>query len=115
MVFSGYLREPSALPEGEAHSVGRYRAGDWRWLRWAKGVFSFTIGDGRNGRRVLAVDRLGMWPLYFSQNATGIAFGEDLAAVTARRDGKLEDDARRPTGRSTLARAEILDTMAWLF
>ena len=89
VVFSGYLREPSALPEGEAHSVmGRYRAGDWSWLRWAKGVFSFTIVDGRNGRCVLAVDRLGMRPLYFSQDATGIAFGEDLA----RRDGKLELD-----------------------
>jgi hypothetical protein len=92
-VVSGYLREPSALPEGEAHSVmGRYRAGDWSWLRWAKGVLSFTIVDGRNGRCVLAVDRLGMRPLYFSQDATGIAFGEDLAAVTARRDGKLELD-----------------------
>src|SRR5262249_55311169 len=60
--------------------------------RSANGVFAFAVVDRRNDRCVLVVDRLGIRPLFFNEDAAGLAFGEDLAAVTARRESGLELD-----------------------
>lgn len=93
VLFSGYLHDPAVSIHGEAHAVlTRYRSGDWSWLRSANGVFAFAVVDRRNDRCVLAVDRLGIRPLFFAEDAAGLAFGEDLAAVTAQRQSGLELD-----------------------
>ena len=93
VLFSGYLRDPAVSTLGEADWIlARYRAGDWSWLRSANGVFALAVVDRRNDRYVLAVDRLGIRPLFFIEDAEGFGFGEDLAALTARRAGGLELD-----------------------
>ena len=93
VLFSGYLRDPAPPLTGEAHAVlASYRAGDWDWLRRANGVFAFAIVDWRNARCALATDRLGIRPLFFAHDETGLSFGEDLGAVGAHRKSGLELD-----------------------
>ena len=63
--------------------LDRYRADDWRWLRAANGIFAFTVVDEPADRCVLAVDRLGIRPLYYTRDAAGVTFAGTLAAALA--------------------------------
>jgi hypothetical protein len=84
VLFAGYLRGIPTLYEDEAaYVLGRYLADDWSWLRTANGVFAFAVVDEPGDRCVLAVDRLGIRPLFYTSDATGVAFAGTLAAAVA--------------------------------
>jgi asparagine synthetase B (glutamine-hydrolysing) len=93
VLFSGYLRDPAASFGGEARFVlENYRAKDWSWLREANGVFAFAVVDWREDRCVLAVDRLGIRPLFFVHDECGVAFAEDLGLLSCTREKPVEFD-----------------------
>ena len=84
VLFTGYLRRvPPPHAEEAAYVLDRYRADDWAWLRDANGVFAFAVVDETADRCVLAVDRLGIRPLFYAADATGLACATTLAAAMA--------------------------------
>src|SRR5262249_54104278 len=58
--------------EGGPDLVGRLR-----------GMFAFALWDRKQGRLLLARDRLGIKPLYFYRDAEKLVFGSELKAVLA--------------------------------
>ena len=85
VAFAGYLHGlPAGLQSEAEYVLARYHAGDWSWLASAAGVFSFAVVDRRRHRCVLGVDRLGVRPLLWMQDAAGVAFASDLAAFVPR-------------------------------
>ena len=86
VLFAGYLLDLPAGCPGEADFVlAHYRNADWGWLRSANGVFALAAIDHERRRCTLAVDRLGIRPLLFAADESGVAFANDLAAVAAWR------------------------------
>jgi hypothetical protein len=84
VLFAGYLRGiPGPYDDEAAYVLDRYLADDWGWLRTANGVFAFAIVDEPGDRCVFAVDRLGIRPLFYTSDATGVAFAGTLAAAVA--------------------------------
>lgn len=47
-----------------------------------RGMFGYCIWDARRGRIMLARDRFGKKPLYYSQTAAGLSFGSELKCLT---------------------------------
>ncbi len=47
------------------------------------GMFAFAIWDRREGRLLLARDRLGIKPLYLAEGPEGVVFGSELKAVVS--------------------------------
>jgi hypothetical protein len=84
VLFAGYLRRvPPPHGDEAAYVLDRYRVDDWSWLRAANGVFAFAVVDESADRCVLAVDRLGVRPLFYACDAAGVAFAGTLAATLA--------------------------------
>lgn len=54
-----------------------------------RGMFAFALWDERNRKLVLAVDRLGIKPLYYRAREGGVVFGSELKAVLA--SGRVDD------------------------
>ncbi len=84
VLFAGYLRHvPPPYEDEAAYVLDRYRADDWRWLRTANGIFAFAVVDEPADRCVLAVDRLGIRPLFYTCDVAGVTFAGTLAAALA--------------------------------
>lgn len=84
VLFTGYLRHvPPPYEDEAAYVLDRYRADDWRWLRTANGIFAFAVVDEPADCCVLAVDRLGVRPLFYTRDAVGVTFAGTLAAAVA--------------------------------
>ena len=93
VLFAGYLRDlPPGYSSEAEYVLARHRDGDWSWLRGANGVFAVAAIDHEEPRCTLAVDRLGMRPLYCAADGAGVAFGTDLGAVAACRRPPREVD-----------------------
>jgi Glutamine amidotransferase domain len=93
VLFSGYLRDlPPGCPGEAEYVLSRYRAEDWSWLRHASGVFAFAVVDRGRDRCVLGADRLGIRPLLFAADDSGMAFAADLGVVAAWRRAAREID-----------------------
>lgn len=51
------------------------------FFREIEGSFAAAIWDGQNGKLVLATDRFGMKPLYYSQTADAFLFGSEIKSL----------------------------------
>jgi Glutamine amidotransferase domain len=93
VVFAGYLQNLPGSYDGEAaYVLERYRARDTDWIRSANGVFAFVVADEDADCCLLGVDRLGMRPLYYSHDASGVTFSGTMAAAIPWWRGRLEPD-----------------------
>ncbi|QOJ13556.1 MAG: asparagine synthase (glutamine-hydrolyzing) [Planctomycetia bacterium] len=57
-----------------------------------RGMFTVAIWDGRRRQLVLARDRLGKKPLYYSETPDGFVFGSEIKSVAAALSGALDID-----------------------
>jgi asparagine synthase (glutamine-hydrolysing) len=64
-------------------------AGYLRWgrelLNRMRGMYAFALYDGRDGSLLLARDRMGIKPLYYLVEDTGVRFGSELKVVAEDR------------------------------
>jgi asparagine synthase (glutamine-hydrolysing) len=50
-------------------------------VQWLRGMFAFAVWDERQGRLLLARDRLGKKPLYYAEHAGSFLFGSELKCL----------------------------------
>ena len=58
------------------------------FLQHLHGMFAFALYDSRNNSLLLARDRLGIKPLFFTQQSTGFYFGSEIKALLPFLDSK---------------------------
>jgi len=63
-----------------------------RCVERLRGMFAIALWDRRNQRLLLARDRVGIKPLFFSLNSGRIAFGSELKSVLAHGDIRRDID-----------------------
>jgi asparagine synthase (glutamine-hydrolysing) len=96
LVFNGCIynyRELKAELEGKGYRffstsdteviLKAYHAWGQDCVQRLQGMFAFAVHERDSGRVVLARDRLGIKPLYYSQRADGILFASSLPAILA--------------------------------
>lgn len=64
------------------------------FLDHLNGMFAIALWDSEKERLVLARDRVGIKPLYYSKTATGIVFGSEIKAVLEHPSVSKEPDFR---------------------
>ncbi len=69
-----------------------YEEYDTDCLHRLRGMFAFAIWDGRQRRLILARDRVGKKPLFYSVRSASITFASELQALLADDSLKLEID-----------------------
>ena len=69
-----------------------------RLLPRLSGMFAFAIWDAQRERLLLARDRVGKKPLYFTESAEGVAFGSDARSVVIAGGLKPEVDEAQIAG-----------------
>lgn len=57
-----------------------------------RGMFAFAVWDSRSRQLLLARDRLGVKPLFYSVNSNGLLFGSEIKAVLASGDVDFSSD-----------------------
>jgi len=87
------FRELRRLLVARGHSFRSHSDGEvvvHGWEEWAdglferlNGIFAFGIWDSRRGQLVLARDRFGAKPLYFSADQNAVVFGSEVKALLA--------------------------------
>jgi len=63
--------------------IQAYRAYGPKFLTHLRGMFALALWDGPNRRLLLARDRLGIKPLYYSQQPAGLVFASEIKALLA--------------------------------
>ncbi len=63
--------------------VHLYEEEGGRFLEKVNGMFALALWDGRKNRLLLARDRIGIKPLYYSQTAGRLLFGSEIKAILA--------------------------------
>src|SRR6185295_1221234 len=63
-----------------------------RCVDWLRGMFAFALWDERRRSLLLARDRVGIKPLYYSQRGGRLAFASELKALLALADQPRELD-----------------------
>jgi asparagine synthase (glutamine-hydrolysing) len=61
-------------------------------VQYLHGMFAFAIWDGRSRELLLARDRMGVKPLFYSVDAARLLFGSEIKAVVASGDVDLSPD-----------------------
>ena len=73
--------------EGDTEVIIKsYHAWGKQCVRRFKGMFAFAIWERDSGRVVLARDRLGIKPLYYTENSSSVRFASTLPALLAGGD-----------------------------
>lgn len=62
------------------------------FLRQINGMFAFAIFDSRNRRLLVARDRAGIKPLYFSRNDSSISFSSEINPLVEIASGEIKPD-----------------------
>ncbi|MCG0286197.1 asparagine synthase (glutamine-hydrolyzing) [Streptomyces sp. PSAA01] len=57
-----------------------------KFVERLEGMFAFGIWDGRSGELILARDRLGVKPLFYSETPAGFLFGSEPKVIISRSD-----------------------------
>jgi asparagine synthase (glutamine-hydrolysing) len=70
------------------------------YIEWAEecvdhlnGIFAFAIWDGKKEQLFIGRDRLGVKPLFFTEQKKGLLFASEIKAILAHPDIKTEVDA----------------------
>ena len=74
-------------------------------LERLRGMFAFALFDSNRGKLLLARDRLGIKPLYWTETGTGLAFSSEVRALAAA--GYVEPDPDPEALRGYLARGVV--------
>lgn len=61
-------------------------------FEWMNGMFAFAIHDRRQGRVLLARDRFGEKPLYFTETPSGLLFASEIKALLESPELRREPD-----------------------
>ncbi|MHB0914823.1 MAG: asparagine synthase (glutamine-hydrolyzing) [Thermoleophilia bacterium] len=74
--------------------VHLYEEDNERFLDDVNGMYGLALWDGRQQRLVLARDRIGVKPLYYTSIPAGVVFGSEIKVLLARPEVKREVNRR---------------------
>ena len=61
-------------------------------IKRLRGMFAFALYDGKRGKVILARDRMGEKPLYYSRDNSGLVFASELQGIIAGKKEPLQVD-----------------------
>ena len=97
LTFNGEIYNFRSLPRGSTFSDTQALVGDTVWAlapEQLRGMFAYGLWDREEQRLLLARDRFGIKPLYYSDTGGALIFASTARAVAAiRGDATLDRDA----------------------